>query len=584
MPAGTLLAMAEHAPIPPDWLTPRKRRGLLVVMLLGYCWIFPWSEQVHNPNEMVRLYMTRAIVDYHTYAIGRRDVSPTGAVTDHGSITGEWGYVNDKAMLCDDPKASPPNCSGWLYPAKAPGMSMLGVGPYWLLKQVFAAAHKPLTKPWIVWWVRLCCAALPTVLLYGWLARHLTRSLRHPELGLAVVLAAGLGSLSLTYGQMFAGHQPAGLALLVAFLAGAKAGQDRSPGAGLWVALAGLGIGLAILIEFPAAPAALLLLAWILLRRRQGSDLLWLFAGGVGPALLLAHFNARAFGAPWQLPYSHLENADFVRELSPGFMGIHLPSREKLAGSLFSPFTGLYFWAPWTALAWLGVLGARRRLHVGDGQPLLGSVRGEALIAWLICLYFLFFQTTHALWRGGWVVGPRYITAIVPFAAIAAAHGLDSLSERRIRWTQPLLAITGCAAIGVTGAATAVCQGFPLEVYNPLREVVSPLLAHGFVWSSPPYWLGTTARAGALPWALALLAGALWLASLLQPFRTRMARVAGLLLSLGLAAALVWALWRVQPPTPRSAPDQEATVRYLMQTWWPPAPRGSTPLPTPGPP
>src|SRR2546425_5902788 len=35
----------------------------------------------------------------------------------------------------------------------------------------------------------------------------------------------------------------------------------------------------------------------------------------------------------------------------------------------------------------------------------------------------------------------------------------------------------GAAAVATTGLASAVSQGFPLEVINPLREVVGPLLA-----------------------------------------------------------------------------------------------------------
>ncbi len=553
-----------------DASSPHPRRLLAVLLVMGYMWLFPWSEQIHNPNEMVRIYMTRAIVDHGTYAIGRRDLMANGQVRDHGLVHDQWGYVNDRALACDDPHGHPPQCSGWLYPAKAPGLSQLAVVPMWLQQRVFAGLGVPLTKAWLVWWLRWSCVVLPTVLAWLWLAGHLRRRLADPWLGLAVVLAGAFGSLSLTYGQMFAGHQPGGLALLLCFAAVTRAHRDGHRG---WVVLAGLGAALAVWIEFTMAPAAAILIGWLALRRRQWADLGWLALGGLGPVVGLGHFDTLAFGAPWRLPYSHLENPGFVRDMAPGFMGIHLPTAEKVGGSLWSPFTGLYFWAPWMVLAWLGPLGMRWRRHQGDSQPWWQSSRAEAAVAFAICLYFLFFQTTHALWRGGWVVGPRYITAMVPFAVLATAHGIDSLQGRAAALARWLLAVGGITAVIVTAAATAVSQGFPFEVYNPLPEVVGPLLRRGWVWSSPPLWLGAPAAWAALPWALALLAAAGWLASL----ATRR-RIGAMISAMAAAAVVVLALWHVQREPPRTPAERAETVRFLMQTWWPPHPKGARPL------
>lgn len=562
-------------------MSQRHKTLLLALLIIGYGWLFPWSEQIHNPNEMVRIYAVRALAEHGTYAIARREVSADGQVLDFGPIYDEWGYVNDKAIACDDPKAAKPNCTGSLYACKAPGLNQLGALPQLLFDRGWRAAtgHGP-TKPWIVWWLRLCCVVVPTICGWMWLAKHLHGRLNRTRLGVAVVLAGALGSLSLTYGQMFAGHQPAGAALVLAFLAIARTGQTEDRGK---MALAGLGIGLAVIIEFTAAPAALLLLAWLLVRRRRWRDLPWLVAGGLGPALLLAHFDWRAFGAPWRLPYGYVENQGFVQDMAPGFFGIHLPDKEKTAGSLFSPFTGLYFWAPWMALAWLGLTGTRARQ--AQTPSLWQDRRGEALVAWLICAYFLFFQCTHSLWRGGWVVGPRYITAMVPFAAIAAAYGLDSLHGRLARVGELLLAIGAATAIVVTGSATAVSQGFPLEVYNPLSEVVLPLLRHGFVWSSPPLWLGLPAWMAALPWALALVVGALWAIVALQPpslaAKRWPVRVVGSAVVAALALMAVMGLASV--PGKRDLADRDGTLRFVMRTWWPQPLAGARPLPEPKP-
>src|SRR5437868_14042564 len=82
-------------------------------------------------------------------------------------------------------------------------------------------------------------------------------------------------------------------------------------------------------------------------------------------------------------------------------------------------------------------------------------------VAFWVVAYYLVFQITHALWRSGWVVGPRYITPLVPFAAICAAL----LLYDRPRWL-PVFNGLAAAGIAATGLASAVCQGFPLEVQN----------------------------------------------------------------------------------------------------------------------
>src|SRR5205814_5974608 len=145
---------------------------------------------------------------------------------------------------------------------------------------------------------------------------------------------------------------------------------------------------------------------------------------------------------------------------APGFMGISAPSWERVYGSLFAPWLGLFFWAPWTALALL----APRWLRRFD------------LVPFAVIVYYVLFQITQALWRSGWTVGPRYITPVVPFAAMSVA-----LAVREAPRLLPFLRGLAAAALAATGLASAVCQGFPLEVVNPLREVVWPLLAHRYV-------------------------------------------------------------------------------------------------------
>lgn len=550
-------------------LGPSAAGWLFALASVAYLWLFPFTPDINNPNEMVRVYAVRALVETGDYSIGTR--GPTG---DHGPIYDQWGYVNDKALVCTDGRKAP-ECHGRLYQAKAPGLTFLGAVPHWLLIHWKMWRHlPPPSKAEVVWWLRFWVVILPTLLSWLWLARWLPTRLDRPGLGLAAVLAAALGSLSLTYGQMFAGHQPGAVALLALWAAIAAAGRLGNPGA---VILAGLAGGWAVAIEYTMAPAVVILGLWLLARRRDPWDMMRLALGGLLPILLLLHNNWRSFGSPFHLSYSHLENPGFIRDMAPGFMGIHLPTREKTVGSLLSPFTGLYFWAPWTVLAWLGWLGVARSRGTGRAYWLLDR-RGEALVASLICSYFLFFQCTHSLWRGGWVVGPRYITALVPFAAIAAAQGLDTVGRLRLPLSALLLSVGGVAAIVVTGAASAVSQGFPFEVYNPLPEVVEPLLRHGWIFWNPGVLRQIPAPWNALPYALALALGALWLVWLAwrDVRRAKWARRVGMGVSLLLAALLVRFEWR--DTSGRTESDRMVTLNFLQSVWEPRHPPGSRPV------
>ncbi|MFL5407275.1 MAG: hypothetical protein ACJ79O_15650, partial [Myxococcales bacterium] len=155
------------------------------------------------------------------------------------------------------------------------------------------------------------------------------------------------------------------------------------------------------------------------------------------------------------------------------------------------------------------------------------------------------------LWRSGWTVGPRYITPVAPFAAMAVA-----LAVREAPRLLPVLRGLGAAGVMATGLASAVCQGFPLEVVNPLREVVGPLLAHGYVPRNPLQLLGVPGLWSAAPYLAALAA-----AVALMIDRNRLA--------LAIALAVVTAQWATPPGNDRGA------VRYLAAQWEPDPPPGA---------
>jgi hypothetical protein len=632
-----MAAMAEHGA--PRTRGLREEPLLLLLLVLAYGWLFVFFPRLNNPNELSRLYMARALAEHGTYVIGVRRAQPGAGFADSGPIYSEWGYVNDKALVCDDARERPPGCAGKLYTAKAPGASLLAAPLIAAANRLWhAAVSRAPTRSELIFLLRWILVIAPSILLWVFLRRFLLRAGVEPALARVAVLAGACGSLSLTYGQMFAGHQLGSLALAAAFLtafwprsgaaspgappAGAASGAGStgtgSTGAGSTSARRALALGAcagaSVLFEYPCAPAALLVLAgWVAFTRPARAAIVAAALGASLPLLLLAHFHTVAFGAPWRTPYGHLENPGFVRDLAPGFLGISPPTWERVQGSLLSPFLGLFYWAPWTLLALPAAAAVARgalalaipgRRTEPDGRPASGAFRtlierdpplGAALTASAVVAYELFFQITHALWRSGWTVGPRYIAPIVPFAAALIALALQRLrgGVRARRFAIALFGGSAAAGIGATGLASSVCQGFPLEVYNPLVEVVWPLLSHGYsapnllqrfgvpgLWSALPYFLALFAAAAACIAAAA--------AARLHPESTDSAsaapgggpwaddprgRWAGV-------AALVFALFTVAQWTAvaGAAPEHRGAARFLAESWDPTPPLGSSPL------
>jgi hypothetical protein len=120
----------------------------------------------------------------------------------------------------------------------------------------------------------------------------------------------------------------------------------------------------------------------------------------------------------------------------------------------------------------------------------------------------------------------------------------------------PIALGLAAAGIATTGLASAVSQGFPPEAQNPLREVVWPLLSHGYVPPNPLQLLGVPGLWSALPY-FASLAVAIFL--LLR-------RSA---LAVAVAALVIAAQWAAP-----ASPDRGA-ARFLSEQWHPNPPPGA---------
>ncbi len=509
------------------------RAGWFVVaiaVVVAYLYPAPYFNNLNNPNENVRVYMTRSIVEHGTFAIDE--------------VIDEWGYVNDKATH-----------DGRMYPGKAPGVSLLGVPTYFVHHRLNTALERTPSKREIVWVCRLGGTIVPLLLFYLFVAAFSVRVVTDPGTRQIFIVALALGSTMLPYGVIFASHSTMAAALFSAYLLihrHVEAPRDAWPPVAIGVLL-----GTAVLLEYPAALGAAVIGLYAIFRSPTRSRFVALSAAGVvAPIGLLLYYHHAAFGGPLQTPYSHLENPEFVEHVSGGFFGMERIRGNALHGSFFAPGNGLFWFLPWTMMSVVGLVFA---LH-------FERLREPAAVTLAVAIVYSIFISMVDNWRGGWTAGPRYIVAVVPFLAWYLLLFLAEI--RRTGLGVPTLAATMMlvgASVFSCGVSAAVFPHYPPEIENPIFEISIYLLQRGFVPHNLGQWLGWAGPTSLAPVfaleALAVVVPALLVYGLDSLERATLATV--------VVAGATGFLALQSPPTTTSDADVGASRLFIADVWEP---------------
>ncbi|HKA88028.1 MAG TPA: hypothetical protein VKE22_10195 [Haliangiales bacterium] len=469
---------------------------LAAAVAFAFLYPFPYFEALRSANEVPRILLTREIVEHGTFRLD--------------AAAGDLGSTFDVATTPDGHKFS----------NKAPGPSFLAVPAYLALK---ATVGRP-TMRQMTWAFRLTAATLPMLLFLWWFWRST------PQRG--AFLALAFGSMAYPYGILFYSHAPAMAAAGGAFLAATAAvrGSARAP------AVAGLLAAAAVVCDYQAILAAAAIAVYLVARApRRGRAALLFLLGAAAPAALLLSYHHAAFGSPFRTGYAFA--ADPAQK--QGFLGIVGPNAAALYQAFVAPSNGLLVLTPWVLLAFVGAVKAR---HL----PETWTCAAVAL------LYFAFIgSTVPEFGRGGWSVGPRYITVAIPFLAWLAAPALDA-AEPRPAWRVAAHALV-LVGVAVHVVAATTYPHWPVSFQNPLYEVSFRLLGEG----RAPHSLGT-------------LVGLRGIASL-APLYAVVAAVAAGLLGLRrstLAAALVAAgIIAGYSFFPRGTPPDK--IQFIEREWEP---------------
>jgi hypothetical protein len=318
-----------------------------------------------------------------------------------------------------------------------------------------------------------------------------------------------------------------------------------------WLPVIGFLAGAAVLCDYQAAFAGLpvaAFLVWKLVGRapRRWLDVGLAALGAVPPIALLLFYHAHAFGSPWRTGYAASEA--FAHFHQKGFLGMDRLRGEAFLGSTIAPDNGLFFLCPMLLLLVPGLVILVRR---GD--------RWTAGVCGAVVLIYLLFISSLSFWRGGWQVGPRYITVMLPFAMVPVAVAIQSAYDARGAWWWWAGAVALVAySIAVYALSAATFPHYPETFKNPLHELVLRLLREGHGPWNAGWLIGLRGVASLAPYFVALAA---LVALVAVPARDRLR--AGVV---GVAAAIL--LLAATSLAPYGGPSAARSYQRIT-TWMP---------------
>jgi 4-amino-4-deoxy-L-arabinose transferase-like glycosyltransferase len=308
----------------------------------------------------------------------------------------------------------------------------------------------------------IACIAIPAALMGVLLAKMVERVYGCRTAAMLSALIIGLASPVFAYSQAFYGHVPAATCLVGALACIVL--RDETELSDRRLLAIGFLLGMGVLIEYPSALAGLPIALWALALSKRRA-VIWGTLGAIPPLVALGICNWIAFGTPRPVGYEH--SALWQQEHDTGDLSITYPPWDAIWGISFSPFRGLFFFAPVLLLALAGAWFALR-----DARQ-----RPVAIVALASFGAMFIFVGSSAMWWGGFAVGPRYLVPAVPKLAIPLGALIARINAAvllpRLAGLAVTVLLTSVSALVVL-ATTVARQNYPPDT---IRRTLT-----GYVW------------------------------------------------------------------------------------------------------
>lgn len=456
------------------------RAGLFLLVWFSCVWFGSWEL---NPNNATRLFAAIRMAEN-----GTATIDPLAPLTIDKAQFGAHAYLD-----------------------KAPGMTLMALPAVVLTGLITGdrAEHHVLSTvdPGFVDYLKLhtriaaatgsaLLTAIAAVLLFD-LALELTG---RAGAGLFAALGYALGTPIWGYATTLLGHASVA-ALFIIALVGVARGGSR------WLAVAGLALGWAVVVEYQAVLAGSVIGLWAFWRHRVNLQALvpFLVAGLVGLVPLFA-YNLFAFGTPFRIGYSGVVGFEGMNQ---GLFGLTFPRIAVLREILFGPTRGIVWVAPVLMLAPIGLW----RLAEERAK------RGLALTATGVAIVALLVNAAYVYWDGGNATGPRHA---MPLTGVLAVGLAPLWAMARALWMRCVLALVlaGSIAINLTIASAEIFAP-PTFRWAWWQAVMQQRFLVGDLRTIPSEWWGWTTWNGLYLWAAVAIPLALCLVQSCARFSPR---------------------------------------------------------------
>jgi hypothetical protein len=385
-----------------------RRVAIWIFLLVFATYAYFHAGGGWNQNSLFDL--TRAIVERHTFAIDA-----------YASNTGDVSFAN-----------------GHVYANKSPGLSWLAAIVYWPLHALEHARGINTSNVHVVTLNAYVCTllvvALPAALVPSLLYMLARRRRFAPGWSALVALSVALATQLFPFATIFMIHAPSALLLLVALT------SERR-----WAA--GFAAGLGTAMNYLCAAA----LFFVFVRRRD-----WKFAAGAAlPLAALAAYQWLCFGGIFTTSVA-TTSARFLK--AGAALGVlQSPTAQSIWGVTFSPYRGVFFFAPLLLVAFFGLRAWWR------------DERRECIAAVVATSALFAFNVSFNGWEGGFSIGGRYLVPLIPLFGIAIVYA------RRLKLTVALAVLS--FVINFTAAAVDVQPSGTIP--RPVTQYLLPLLITG---------------------------------------------------------------------------------------------------------